>query len=196
MRTAGTRGQSSARKDAEADRSRHSRTTRDKLLERAALHRGRMQSGLATRPMTIAFTVEGEPKAQPRPRAFARKMGGKFVARVFDAGTAENWKSLIAYAAKPHRPPSPLSGPVRLDATFVFARPKSHYIGNKPERGLRADAPRWHTQKPDRDNLDKALLDALTQLGCFWHDDSQVCAGEIVKEYGPTPGARVWIMPL
>lgn len=146
--------------------------------------------------MTITFTAYGEPKAQPRPRAFARKMGDKFVARVFDAGTAEGWKSQIALAAKPNRPPSPLSGPVRLSATFVFPRPKAHFIANRPERGIRDNAPIWHTKKPDRDNLEKALLDALTQLGCFWHDDAQVCCGQICKEFGEQPGVRVQIIAL
>ena len=107
--------------------------------------------------MTITFQVHGEPKAQPRPRAFARKMGDKFVARVFEAGTAEGWKSLIATAAKPHAPAVPYTCPVRVDVTFIFPRPKIHHIANKPERRLRSDAPQWHTKKPDRDNLDKAL---------------------------------------
>lgn len=38
----------------------------------------------------------------------------------------------------------------------------------------------WHIKKPDRDNLDKAVLDALT--GIFWHDDCQVCSGTIEKQ--------------
>lgn len=46
--------------------------------------------------MTITFFIHGDPKPQPRPRAFARRMGAKFVARVYDAGTAEGWKSQIA----------------------------------------------------------------------------------------------------
>jgi len=49
----------------------------------------------------ITFFVPGEPKGQPRPRAFARKMGDKFVARVFDAATAEGWKGAIAAVAQP-----------------------------------------------------------------------------------------------
>lgn len=36
-----------------------------------------------------------------------------------------------------------------------------------------------HIKKPDRDNLDKAVLDALT--GIFWIDDCQVCDGRIRK---------------
>lgn len=59
---------------------------------------------------------------QPRPRAFARRMGdGKFVARVFESGTAEGWKSLIAAEAAK----TPISGPgirrflLRLPASKV-----------------------------------------------------------------------------
>lgn len=143
----------------------------------------------------ILFTVIGEPKGQPRPRAFARKLGNKFVARVFEAGTAEEWKGQIAAAARPHAPASPLYVPVRVDVTFIFPRPKSHYVASNPAKPLRADAPFWHTGKPDRDNLEKALLDALTQLGLFWHDDAQVCCGEVSKIYGPRGGAAIRITP-
>jgi crossover junction endodeoxyribonuclease RusA len=146
--------------------------------------------------MSITFTVSGLPKPQPRPRAFARKMGNKFVARVFESGTAEGWKSLVALAAKPHTPPTPFVGPVLVNITFIFPRPNAHFRGNKPEKGLRADAPQWHVNRPDRDNSDKAILDCLTQLGGFWRDDCQVCDGFIRKIYGVTPGAIIEIKPL
>ena len=123
-------------------------------------------------------------------------MGNKYVARVFEAGTAEGWKSLIAAAAKPHTPPVPILGPVRVELTFVFPRPKSHYRTGKNAGVLRDDAPTWHTSKPDRDNLEKAVLDALTQLGGFWRDDSQVCAGSVSKRYGSPCGMLVIIKNL
>ncbi len=142
---------------------------------------------------SIVFMVAGEPRPQPRPRAFARKMGDKFVARVFESGTSEGWKSLIASAARPVTPPEPITGPVLVNATFFYLRPKSHFRAGNPLKGLRADAPVWHIGRPDRDNLDKALLDALTQLGGFWRDDCQVCAGEIKKVYSDRAGAVVEI---
>jgi Holliday junction resolvase RusA-like endonuclease len=146
---------------------------------------------------SITFQVNGDPKAQPRPRAFARNMGGgKFVARVFEAGTAEGWKSLIAIAAKVHRPASPLFGAVLVNATFCFRRPKSHFRTGKNAHDLRPDAPMWHTGKPDRDNLEKALLDALTQVGGFWSDDCQVCDGTVRKMYSAQPGVFVEIKSL
>jgi crossover junction endodeoxyribonuclease RusA len=141
----------------------------------------------------IVFRVDGIPKAQPRPRAFSR--GGH--ARVYDAGTAEGWKSQIAIAAKPFIPSEPLTMPLRVNLTFYMPRPKSHYRTGKHAGELRPDAPVWHTGKPDRDNLDKAVMDALTTLR-MWGDDGQVCDGRIRKLYdtGEGPGCLVTILEL
>lgn len=138
----------------------------------------------------ITFTVRGEPKAQPRPRAFARKFGnGKVAARMYDAGTAEGWKGLIALAAKPFMPAAPIEGPLRVDIDFFFPRPGRLMRKKDP------DVPIPHDSKPDRDNCEKAVLDALTQLG-FWRDDAQVCEGEVRKFYASksgTPHAKIQI---
>jgi Holliday junction resolvase RusA-like endonuclease len=135
----------------------------------------------------ISFYASGIPKAQPRPRAFARRMGAKFVARVYESGTAEGWKGEIALAARAHTPAAPLTGPLRLDVDFFLPRPQSLMRKKDP------DGPIPHTAKPDRDNLDKAVMDCLKSLG-FFVDDAQVCAGEPRKFYaakGATPGARI-----
>jgi len=71
----------------------------------------------------MRFRVLGIPKAQPRARAFARKMGGKFVARLYDAGTAEAWKSMVVTCGNDVRPLVPLDGPLRVDITFLMPRP-------------------------------------------------------------------------
>lgn len=137
----------------------------------------------------ITFRVYGEPKAQPRPRAFAKKIGSTFTARVYDAGTAEEWKGLIALEVRGLLPPVPLEGPIRLDATFLFDRPKRLLRKRDPDERIP------HVAKPDRDNLEKALLDCLTQLRLLV-DDCQVCAGEVRKFYvarGERPGAEITI---
>lgn len=136
----------------------------------------------------IEFWVAGAPKGQPRPKAFSR--GG--MARVYDPGTAEGWKGLIAQAAKPVLPSSPLDMPIRVDLTFYFPRPKSHYRTGKRKTERRADAPTFHCGKPDRDNLDKAVLDCMTTLR-FWRDDSQVCDGRIRKLYDDGHGPGCWV---
>lgn len=133
----------------------------------------------------ITFFVQGDPKGQPRAKAFHRNG----FTRVYDPATAEGWKSQIAIAAKPFAQFVPLSGPVLANLEFYFARPKSHYRTGKNAGELKPNAPQWHTTKPDRDNLDKAVLDALSQLG-MWNDDCQVCAGTIQKKYIPTPHSR------
>jgi len=144
---------------------------------------------------SIQFFAAGTPKGQPRARAFAKKMGGKFVARMYDAGTAEEWKTLIVLAANPHLPKSPIAGAIRVDLTFYFPRPKGHFRSNGE---LKPNAPTWHTSKPDRDNAEKAVTDCLTQVGVF-ADDALICAGEVQKLYTPEgmrAGVLVKITPL
>ena len=126
----------------------------------------------------IQFYVPGEPKPQPRPRAFARKMGDHYVARVYEAGTAENWKSAIAEAAR-RAELSKFEGAVAVELHFNFKRPKSHFRSNGL---LKESAPRWHTQRPDYDNLEKGLIDALTKLGA-WDDDAQIANVHTTKDW-------------
>lgn len=128
--------------------------------------------------MNISFFAAGDPKGQPRPRAFSR--GGH--ARVFDPGTAEGWKSAVALAAKPHLPPEPIAAPVFVTMDFFFARPKSHFRTGKRAGELRDGAPDLYTSKPDVDNLAKAVLDAMTTIG-FWRDDAQVWNLSVSKNY-------------
>jgi Holliday junction resolvase RusA-like endonuclease len=133
--------------------------------------------------MNINFYVEGIPKGQPRPKAFSR--GGH--AAVYDPGTAESWKSLVAVAAKPFQPQIPFNGPLTLCLDFTFPRPKCHYRSGKNSHLLKEGCPNFHTSKPDSDNLAKAVMDAMTQLS-FWMDDSQVWSLYVSKLYTPNGG--------
>lgn len=126
----------------------------------------------------ITFRVDGEPKAQPRPRAYA--FHGH--ARMYDAGTSNGWKKLVSYAAKPYCHKTPLLGPLRVNLHFWFSRPKSHYGKSKGKPYIKESAPRSMTNKPDVDNLAKAVMDALTDVG-MWGDDSQIIITEISKEW-------------
>lgn len=136
---------------------------------------------------TLSFYVTGDPKGQPRPRAFARKFGDKWSARVYDSGTAEGWKGLIAAECKQQLPAgfTPYAGPVSVELRFNIARPKAHFT----KKGLRPAAPGWCVNKLDVDNLAKAVLDCFTQIG-LWRDDSQVCVLRVEKDYsvGNSPG--------
>lgn len=140
--------------------------------------------------VNIRFLVQGEPKPQPRPRAFARKMAsGHFAARVFDAGTAEAWKSQVAAASQPFLPPSPYTGALCVTLVFDLPRPKGHYT---TKGALTSSAPAHPTGRNDVDNLAKAVLDALTQIG-LWQDDGQVVQLSVAKQYAQRGGALIII---
>ncbi len=134
---------------------------------------------------TISFFVSGNPKAQPRPKAFARKMGDKYVARVYTPGSAEAWKASIAVAAK-EAGVGRFEGAVGLELRFNFQRPKGHF--NSKGR-VKESAPLFHTQRPDIDNCYKAASDCLMMLGAF-HDDSQIVRALVTKDWaiGDSPG--------
>lgn len=129
------------------------------------------------------FEVYGDPKGQPRPRAFKR---GNHAA-VYDPGTAEGWKSSIAIAAQHQIPKAPLDCPVKVKMQFFFKRPQRLLSARA------ADGHIVHTAKPDCDNLEKAVLDALTQIG-FFRDDSLVCDLHTEKFYSRKNGRPgMWI---
>jgi Holliday junction resolvase RusA-like endonuclease len=120
------------------------------------------------------FFVEGDPAAQPRPR-FNRRNG-----RVYNPDSANAWKEAIAWQAKKYVPREKLLGPVRVWWDAYFQRPKD-MMGRNWD-----DEPIEHWKKPDRDNIDKAILDTRTNLG-FIHDDGQVCGGELRMFYTAKP---------
>lgn len=140
-------------------------------------------------PSEITFEVLGDPKAQPRFRAF-KTPGGQV--RTYDPATAEGWKSLIALAAKPFVPFPAWDGPVAITLVFRFRRPKTH---STKKGGLRPTAPIYKTAKPDTDNLEKAVFDCLTQIG-FWLDDAQAVDVHTQKFWGDPPGATITLKHL
>ena len=131
---------------------------------------------------TLTFQVTGEPKGQPRPRAFARKMGAVHVARFYDSDVADEWKSAVQIAllemATQTRWELTL-GPVAVELRFAMPRPKSHFGA----KGLKPSAPVHHVGKPDADNTCKLILDQITRSGCVWRDDSQVVSLTVHKFY-------------
>ncbi|MEI8259009.1 MAG: RusA family crossover junction endodeoxyribonuclease [Deltaproteobacteria bacterium] len=137
--------------------------------------------------LEFAVWVGGDPKPQPRARAFSR--GGK--ASVYNPSTAEGWKSAVATELRPFIPDVPESGPVAVRLRFVFARPKTHYT----KKGLRPEAPLYHTAAKDCDNLAKGLMDACTVIG-LWRDDGQVARLDVAKTYGEKPGCMVEVRTL
>lgn len=126
---------------------------------------------------------------------------GQPVARVHEAGTAEGWKGAVAAAALAalEGVELPLDGPIAVGIDFFFPRPKTFpkrirdaYPG--PPRMI-PKGPLPHMAKPDRDNLEKAVLDALVAVGVL-RDDCIVCDGTVKKFYhaeDDLPGAFISI---
>lgn len=95
------------------------------------------------------------------------------------------------WAARKHRPRNLFTGPLRVDLVFVLPIPSSWPAAEKAAAVTGAKLP---VGRPDRDNLEKLVLDAMK--GMFYVDDSQVCAGETTKIYGVDPRTEVRITPI
>jgi len=138
----------------------------------------------------IRIFIPGEPIAQGRGRAFGFKRGdGTIGARVFDPKKSRDFKATahghmqMAMAGRPL-----LEGPIVLEVIALFSCPKSDYRKREPR------VERWHTKKPDGDNVLKAVKDAAK--GVLWLDDCQVCDARIVKRIaaqGAAPGLRITV---
>lgn len=134
------------------------------------------------------FFVPGEAIAQPRPRAVKV---GKF-SRVISAQSEHpinRWKWSIAHYAKAAmKAAPPTQQPVLLEMLFLMPRPK-RLLAKRFERSVIL-----HTSKPDLDNLEKAVKDALNCIA--WVDDSQVSTSWKRKRYtlpDESPGVHVMV---
>lgn len=141
----------------------------------------------------VRFRVTGKPIGQPRTRRSSN--GG-----VFTPEKIQPWKTAIFLAAKDLLPDEPFQGPIKLDTVFLFQPPKT--ITKKHRESWP-----YHTAKPDKDNLEKSVMDALQQkerygqvlIRGFWRDDSQVVSGGPEKRYAEgneEPGVIVTISTL
>jgi len=125
----------------------------------------------------IRFTIPAMPVAEPRKRTRIVAAGGRQFASHYTPkdSPANVFKATARMAAQQAYQGHQLAGPLRVDLVFVFPRPGRLVWKKRP-------MPRaWHSSKPDRDNLDKCVLDSFK--GRLWIDDCQVCAGSIEKWY-------------
>ena len=132
----------------------------------------------------ISFEVPGD--AQPQGSHKVYPVRGRFVV-AHDNPRLRPWRDTVAWHARAEmagRPP--MAGPVAVELTFRYQRPKGHF----GKRGLRPSAPTDHVVKPDIDRLARAALDALTQAG-VWRDDAQVVCVVALKRYADRSGATV-----
>lgn len=120
----------------------------------------------------VEFTIPGKPFGKQRPKATA--VAGR--ARVYTPKETVSFERTVAEIARPSFP-APIEGPVKLRVVAVFEIPKSWTKKRKAEA-----VNGFHTQKPDADNVLKAIKDGLNRIA--WADDSQVADERCVKRWG------------
>lgn len=156
-------------------------------------------------PITIVLEVRCTPVGQPRlkSRVIMGKRGknaGRAFAHHYTPDTADAFKGAIQLAATRYRNRLH-DGPIRVDVAAFFSRIEKKLIKRRglveirhvPAGGPTGPVPM--TNKPDRDNLDKVVLDALTELK-LWTDDAQVYDGRLSKYWAPEgspAGVRITI---
>lgn len=141
----------------------------------------------------VRFTVFGiaAPRGSKHAIPKARKDGSLYVGVQDSSERSNDWMhNVSASAAAVYRGPL-IEGPVRLTATFYFARPKKHFYQTVARAGeLRDDAPKHHSQQPDLAKLLRAVEDGIT--GVVWRDDKQIaCYGEQTGKCWTNEQARV-----
>lgn len=125
----------------------------------------------------IVLTIYGVPQALKRHR---HRSVGKFV-QTYDPSSGDK-EDFLWKAISDNKPDTPFLGAIELNLIFYMPRPKSHFGSGRNENVLKASAPKYHTKKPDLDNLIKFVKDALN--GVYWKDDCQIYQlGDTKKVY-------------
>lgn len=133
----------------------------------------------------VYFCVEG--KAVPQGSYRGMLVGGKAIVMHSGGWRLVRWRADVRGQAMSALNGERFDGPVWMRLRFEFARPKSH----RGAKGLRASAPKEHTQRPDVSKLVRSVEDAL--IGVAYHDDSQIVGYEAEKVWGDRDRVEVWL---
>lgn len=130
------------------------------------------------------FTIHVDGTAEPQgsKRNFTHPHTGKTV--MVDASPkTRRWRNSVVKAIKEQTGGKRLfDGAVCVDITYALPRPKKHYRTGRYSHLLKGWAPIHHTEKPDKDKLDRAIYDALTESGII-KDDKVIVGGSSWKRW-------------
>lgn len=136
-----------------------------------------------TEPVTIV--IMGPPAGKGRPK-FTRK-GHAFTPEHTRAAEKQ-----IAWTAKSEMGSrAPMEGPLMLNFRAIYVIPKSWPKQKQMDALLGRIRP---TSKPDIDNVQKLLCDAMN--GIVYRDDSQIVHVECDKRYGANPSIVATVKPI
>lgn len=138
--------------------------------------------------MTVNFFVPGNPQGKGRPRftnghAYTPKKTVEYEGLI----AARYWKAL-AESGKTLTDKARLAN-IRIAIEAIYPVAESDSKKTKEEKIAGIIRPK---NKPDIDNVAKAVLDALNAFA--YYDDSQVYRLEIMKRYGEEPGLYVLVI--
>ncbi|MFD4830207.1 RusA family crossover junction endodeoxyribonuclease [Streptomyces uncialis] len=149
-------------------------------------------------PPALLLTVYG----LPGPQGSKRHVGGGRM--IESSAKVKPWRDRVKGTALDRlvndRGWSCLTGPLRMESTFTFDRPKGHFGTGRNAGRLRPSAPRYPHVVPDLSKLLRSTEDALTDAG-VWRDDALVVQHTTAKAYAHSggdaldrPGAvlRIW----
>lgn len=145
----------------------------------------------------IYFKYKGEPVGKGRPRVTARKSKTKedgVFAHAYTPKKTREFEESIRFEFMANccdkMPVYPKDVALTTELTFAFSVPKSY---SKKKTAMCLSGEIAHTKKPDADNLEKAINDALQ--GLAFEDDSQIVKTIREKKYAEEPYVEVKIYP-
>jgi Holliday junction resolvase RusA-like endonuclease len=126
--------------------------------------------------MILHVYVDGVPRPQPRPRF----VGGRVVSTA--GKNAQVWKNrIIGALVAARKGAARIERPVAMVARAMFSTTDKRLWG-KP-----------HTNRPDKDNLEKLVLDAMVKAGTL-KDDSLVYDGGTSKWWAERDGMSIMLL--
>lgn len=136
--------------------------------------------------MEISYTVVGIPKPQARPKVFHRtlKSGQAFVSTY---SPKSDWFHLVYTESLKQKQKLKNRFIGALELVLVFCLPIPQSISKKRREELH-----FVSKRPDLDNLAKAVMDAINNVG-IWEDDSQVAHLDVRKIYSDEPRCLITI---
>lgn len=126
----------------------------------------------------ITFTIPGTPFAKQRPRATRQ-------GRVYTPKETVSFERTVGQIAMQHFP-EPITGPVSVTIRATFEPAQSW---SQKKRAAHLSRP--HTQRPDIDNIAKAICDGLNRIA--FADDGQIAHLDVKKVWGPAPRTVVHV---
>lgn len=130
--------------------------------------------------MTEFFMAMIPPTQTKQERGWGQTASGKVIS--YDRANANVEGKLTSHLSK-HIPPKPYTGPIRVITKWLFPLKGKHRDGE------------WYTNKPDVDNVCKALYDVMTKLG-YWKDDAHIASQVNEKIWSKIPGIYIRIEAL